>query len=98
MSDNKEQMPISYEAHEADMTRADTMHRRLLKIIILLIVLLAASNLAWLIAWRTYDFNNYQIEQDGEGVNIVGDGDKEIYIGTDVPHTTPETDISEVSA
>ena len=68
----KEQPPVPYLTHEADMMRADMMHRRLLWIIVLLIVALAATNITWLIVWQSYDFESYQIEQDGEGVNIIG--------------------------
>ena len=80
-----EQPPVPYLTHEADMMRADMMHRRLLRVIVFLIAALAACNIAWLIAWQNYDFESYQIEQDGEGVNIVGDDNTEIYNGTDRP-------------
>ncbi len=46
-------------------------------IIILLIILLVATNAMWLLAWNQYDYvDEYSIEaeQDGEGVNIVGGG------------------------
>ena len=47
-------------------------------IIILLIVLLVATNAMWLWAWNQYDYvaDDYSIEadQDGGGVNIVGGG------------------------
>jgi len=45
--------------------------------IILLIVLLVATNAMWLWAWNQYDYvDEYSIEaeQDGEGINIVGGG------------------------
>lgn len=40
--------------------------------IIVLIVLLAVSNLAWLYAWMQYDYVDVTAEQDGSGINIVG--------------------------
>lgn len=46
-------------------------------IIVLLIILLVATNAMWLWAWNQYDYvDEYTIEaeQDGEGVNIVGGG------------------------
>lgn len=62
--------------------------------IIILIVLLVASNLAWLWAWNQYDYvsEDYSIEaeQDGEGINLVSGGD--IDYGTD-SNNTQETDI-----
>lgn len=88
---DKENPPVPYLTHEADMMRADIMHRRLLKIIVLLIVALVASNAGWLIAWQNYDFESYQIEQDGEGVNIVGNENKDINVGTESAHPSPNT-------
>ena len=81
----KEQPPVPYLTHEADMMRADMMHRRLLWIIVLLIVALAATNITWLIVWQSYDFESYQIEQDGEGVNIIGNENENINVRAESP-------------
>ena len=46
-------------------------------IIVLLIVLLVATNAMWLWAWNQYDYVDefsIEAEQDGEGINIVGGG------------------------
>lgn len=83
--DNNTNPPVPYLTHEADMMRADMMHRRLLRIIVLLIIALAATNIAWVVAWQSYDFESYQIEQDGEGINIVGNENKDIQVGTESP-------------
>lgn len=49
-------------------------------IIIILIVLLALTNGAWLYAWNQYDYVDeetitVEASQDGEGINIAGAGD-----------------------
>lgn len=49
-------------------------------IIIILIVLLALTNGAWLYAWNQYDYIDeetitVEASQDGEGINIAGAGD-----------------------
>ena len=85
-----EQPPVPYLTHEADMMRADMMHRRLLRVIVFLIAALVACNIAWLIAWQCYDYESYEIKQDGEGVNIIGDDNQEIYNGTN--STDPQAD------
>lgn len=92
MTGPKEQPPVPYLAHEADMMRADMMHRRLLKIIVLLIIALVVTNIAWLIVWQSYDFESYQVEQDGEGVNIIGSNNKEIYGGSESPDPSENED------
>ena len=78
-----EQPSVPYLTHEADMMRADMMQRRLLRIIVFLIAALVACNIAWLIVWQSYDYESYQIEQDGEGVNIVGNDNTEIHNGAE---------------
>ena len=51
--------------------------------IIVLIVLLVVTNAMWLVAWNQYDYVEDYIsaEQDGSGVNIIGQGD--IAYGTE---------------
>lgn len=43
--------------------------------IIVLIILLVVSNLAWLYAWFQYDYVDVVATQDGGGVNVVGGRD-----------------------
>lgn len=66
---------IAFERMQAKDERNDRWRNI---IIILLIVLLVATNAMWLWAWNSYDYvDDYSIEakQDGEGINIVGGGD-----------------------
>lgn len=70
---NREQIP--YIVHEGAMSRMERVNKRLIAIIVLLIVLLVGSNIAWLIYESKYQDICIGAEQDGYGVNIVGGGD-----------------------
>ena len=70
---NREQIP--YIVHEGAMSRMERVNKRLISIIVLLIVLLVSSNIAWLIYESKYQDICIEAEQDGYGVNIVGGGD-----------------------
>ena len=69
---------VPYLAHESAMARSERHTKRIWIALIVAVVLLFASNAAWLYAWCQYDYTSEQqiIEtvQDGEGVNIVGGG------------------------
>lgn len=62
---------------ESILDRQSLIIKRLWIMCILLIVLLVASNAAWL--WYesqfVYETTTIEAEQDGEGVNIIGTGD-----------------------
>lgn len=68
---------IPYIAYEAAMSRFDRINKRLWIAVILLIVLLVGSNIAWLVYESQFQVYETSIDatQDGEGVNIVGGGD-----------------------
>ena len=70
---NREQIP--YIVHEGAISRMERVNKRLIAIIVLLIVLLVSSNIAWLIYESKYQDICIESEQDGYGVNIVGGGD-----------------------
>ena len=73
--DNIVMSRIAFESMQAKDERNDRWRNI---IIVLLIVLLVATNAMWLWAWNQYDYvDEYTIEaeQDGEGINIVGGGD-----------------------
>ena len=49
-----------------------------------LIVLLFASNLAWVCFLYGYDFESYDYQQGDNGINIIGDENKEVtYNGSE---------------
>lgn len=77
-----EPAPVPFAVHEGALAFARETITRLWVAVILLVVLLAASNFAWLYAWTQYDYVSDTYTQDGEGVNMIGGGDC-IY-GTDL--------------
>lgn len=68
---------IPYIAYEAAMSRFERINKRLWIALILVIVLLVGSNIAWLIYESSFEYfeTSIEAEQDGDGVNIVGGGD-----------------------
>ena len=84
--------PIPYIAHEAAMARAERTIKRLFILLIVTVCLWFCSIFAtvggflWYI--NQYDFESYEYTQDGEGLNIIGDGNG-------VDFNVPETESAE---
>lgn len=76
MNEN-EDIFVPYIAYESEMARQERHIKRLLAILVGILVLFFASNMAWLYAWNQYEYVDETIEatQDGSGVNIVGGED-----------------------
>ena len=77
--EDKDILTIPYVVYESMQARDERQHIRLVHIIILLSILLAVTNVIWLVVFSQYDYvssEEYEIEasQDGEGVNIIGAG------------------------
>lgn len=74
---NDEKMYVPYIVYEGEMVRQERQIKRLLCILVTLLVLFFASNMAWLYVWNQYEYVDETIEatQDGSGVNIVGGED-----------------------
>jgi hypothetical protein len=74
----EEQMTVPYIVHESAMARSERHIRRLVIALIVAVVMIAVTNIAWLYVWNSYEYvgdaNTYS--QDGEGVNIIGDENK----------------------
>ena len=70
-----EPINIPYIAYEGTMSRLERSNRRLWIVILVLIVMLVGSNIAWLVYESQYEDFSITAEQDGEGINIVGGGD-----------------------
>lgn len=53
---------------------------------------LLENNRRWIEMWEQYDFESYEYQQDGEGVNIIGDRNGVDYYGADreSPEANPE--------
>lgn len=82
MEDNITMSRIAFERMQAKDERNDRWRNI---IIIILIVLLAATNGAWLIAWNQYDYSSTKmVDIDGKegNTNYIG-GNGEINNGTD---------------
>lgn len=72
---------VPFIVHEAEMSRADRYIRRLWIALIIAILLIAVSNIAWLIYISQYDFESYEVEADNDGIaNYIGN-DGDIYNG-----------------
>ena len=72
--------PVPYVVHESDMARQERTIKRLWILLLVLIVLLAGSNAAWIYyesQWETIETTSTEIEQDtdGGGNNYVIGGD-----------------------
>lgn len=70
---------VPYIVHESSMARMERQIKRLWITALLLIVMLVATNGAWI--WYESQFSNIETtieaEQDGSGVNIVSGGDSD---------------------
>lgn len=68
---------LAYESYEA---RHDRKEKRLLIALIISVFLMFASNAVWLWAWMQYDYTSEEIvttyQQDGRGLNIIGDNNE----------------------
>ena len=76
MSENEKTF-VPYIVYEGEMARQERHVKRLLSILVMVLVLFFASNMAWLYFWNQYEYVDESIEatQDDEGVNIVGGED-----------------------
>lgn len=77
---NREQIP--YIVHEGAMSRMERVNKRLIAIIVLLIVLLVSSNIAWLVYESQFEMCN--VEQDVDQENEQGNN---IFVGGDLNGT-----------
>ena len=77
---NREQIP--YIVHEGAMSRMERVNKRLIAIIVLLIVLLVSSNIAWLVYDSQFEMCN--VEQDVDQENEQGNN---IFVGGDLNGT-----------
>lgn len=77
MTDDKKPADVPYIAFEAVTARFERTIKRLIICLAISIVLLFASNIAWLYYTSMYDYSGEDITatQDGQGVNVVGGGD-----------------------
>ena len=86
--EKRDSVTVPYIVYESAQARADRAHKRLIIVIVILLGLLFASNMAWLYVFQQYDYESY--EQDGDGVNIIGNNNSEVYNGTEIPSAQEE--------
>ena len=77
-----EQPMIPYIAYESALARNERTAKRLIVSLIICILLLMISNLAWLYAWCQFEYvaedttTTTTVTQDGEGQNVYGDNNR----------------------
>lgn len=75
---------VPYLVYEGQMARNERSIKRLIIALIIAVILIFATNMAWLYAWNLYDYSTETVEIDsGEGIaNYIGN-DGEINNGKD---------------
>lgn len=75
---------VPYLVYEGQMARNERSIKRLIIALIIAVILIFATNMAWLYAWNLYDYSTETVEIDsGEGIaNYIGN-DGEINNGED---------------
>ena len=73
----KRDMPdaVPYIVHEGAMARNERLVKRLIICLAIAIIMIVASNAAWLYAWTLYDYSSDQItvdSKDGGNANFIG--------------------------
>ena len=79
---------VPYIVFEGEMSRQERHIKRLWIALIAAVVALVLVVVGFLIYLNQYDFESYELQQDGEGVNIIGDGngvDYDVPAGTHTP-------------
>lgn len=81
---------IPYIAYEAECARHERMWKRMLAVIILCVLLVVGSNIAWLCVWNQYDYvdETYDYSQDGRGINIIGNDNEAGQYGAETDYTS----------
>lgn len=67
--------PVPYIVYEGTMARFERTIKRLIIVIIVAVVMLFASNMAWLYAWNLYDYESSSVVVDSESkgnANYIG--------------------------
>ena len=69
-------LTIPYAAHQSAAARQERQIRRMWIALIVAIALIFLTNVMWVGVFSSYDYSSeeYIYTQDGEGTNIIGDG------------------------
>lgn len=92
MDNLKEKNDVPFVVFESVQARQERCIKRLWIAVIVSILSLLISNVAWLWYINQYDFESYSYEylQDGKGLNIIGDNNG-VYNGTESENNTEGT-------
>lgn len=78
-----EQMTVPYIVHESAMARNERHIKRLVIALIVAVVMIAVTNIAWL--YYESQFDTMEYSQDGAGINNINTGEQgNILNGTEV--------------
>lgn len=77
---------VPYIVYESTQARNERHIKRLVAALIIAIIMIFASNFMWLAYINQYDFESYSYEyqQDGRGLNIIGNGNGVNTNGTEI--------------
>lgn len=79
----EEQMTVPYIVHESAMARSERHIKRLVIALIVAVVMIAVTNIAWL--YYESQFDTMEYSQDGAGINNINTGEQgNILNGTEV--------------
>lgn len=75
---------VPYVVHEAEVSRQERQIKRMWIALIVLVVALFLTNMAWIGVFNSYEYSSEETiyQQDGEGTNIIGDSN-EVNNGTE---------------
>ena len=65
--------PVPYIAHESDMAREERKYKKIVNILLAVLIMWFATIGIFIWYINQYDFTAIAYEQDGEGINIIGD-------------------------
>ena len=87
---------VPYIVHESEMARAERRNKALLLALVLVVILLFASNVIWLYEWTRYDYVSTEtVTVDGsDGVASYIGNDGSIVYGENYKNPIPLTDKS----
>lgn len=73
---------VPYIVYESTQARNERHIKRLWVALIVAITAIFACNAIWIWYINQYDFTSYEYQQDGQGVNIIGDRNGVTQYGT----------------
>lgn len=88
--ENKHPENVPYIVFEAEMARQERHVRRLWIALLAAIVACVLIVGGFLLYLNQYDFASYDYQQDGQGVNIIGDGNGVDYDGPTAESENPQ--------